>query len=282
MTAAGIGTSLLVVAVNFLVARAVNVDFLSLSFWFVFPAGALIGGCGAASGYYLVAQATHVMPTKRLLFNMVSVACSTWFLSKWLDYATLTLGDGSRARDVVSFWQYFAATTEHMRLTISTRYNPSLGNTGDLGDWGYVREAVALVGFMAGGLWTYSTLEAKEACQQCRRYTQVEVLLNGADAKAFDFTLATAGIDLPGLVDQAVAVLGQRSLAGMYLAILRCERCGTEWVRPALVVRSGRSFVQERLMRYTLSGDASSRLREAATRAVPPQTSEMQRPNQRL
>jgi hypothetical protein len=51
ITAGGIITSTLVVALNVVLARVLDFDFLSLSLWFVIPVGALIGGFGAAGGY---------------------------------------------------------------------------------------------------------------------------------------------------------------------------------------------------------------------------------------
>src|SRR5713226_295940 len=111
MTAGGIVTSVLVVAANLIVARLLDFNLLSLSFWFVVPVGALFGGFAAAGGYYLVARWTQTMPNRRLLFNMVVVGISTWALYHWLDYYTLVFSDGTRVRDVASFSQYFTTAT---------------------------------------------------------------------------------------------------------------------------------------------------------------------------
>ena len=164
ITAGGIATSIMVVLANLLVARWLDFDFLSLSFWFVVPAGALLGGFAAAGGYYLVAKWTQTMPDRRLLFNMVAVGLSTWLLYNWLDYYTLVLDDGTRVRDVASFWQYFTVAAEHMQLTIRTRASPSGVTTGELGSLGYAREALQVLGFMAGGFATYAYLATSEVC----------------------------------------------------------------------------------------------------------------------
>lgn len=264
ITAGGIVTSIMVVATNLLVARLLDFDFLSLSFWFVVPAGALVGGFAAAAGYYLVAKWTQTMPNRRLLFNMVAVGLSTWLLYNWLDYYTLVLEDGTRVRDIASFWQYFTVAAEHMQLTIGTRTNPSAVTTGELGNLGYAREALQVLGFMLGGFATYAYLASSEVCEICRRYTKVQLLLNAGTAESFDAVLQGAGLSLPGVVDDAVATLGKRRFAGLDLALLECPLCHSKWLRPAVVIQSGNSVDRDRLARYSVTDDSAERLRQSA------------------
>jgi hypothetical protein len=258
MTLGGFGTSLLVVFANLVIARSVGFDFLSLSFWFVIPAGAFLGGFAAASGYYFIARLTQIMPSRRLLFDMVVVGLSTWFLYSWLDYYTLVLDDGTRVRDLVSFWQYWVIATESTQLTIGR----ASSTTGELGNLGYVREALQAVAFMLGGFATYGHLTASEVCAKCRRYAKVRKLLDTDPPEVFDATLQQAGLSLPGLVNDATTVLGNRPLLGLDLNLLECPLCHDRWIRPALVTRAGDNTDRLRLGAYVIDGNAAGRLEQ--------------------
>jgi ABC-type Fe3+-siderophore transport system permease subunit len=83
-----------------------DIDFLSISFWFVIPVGGLLGGMAAASGYYVAARATQTMPSRMLLLSMIAMGALTWVLSKWVPYTMLMTGDGTRAADHMPFWDY--------------------------------------------------------------------------------------------------------------------------------------------------------------------------------
>jgi hypothetical protein len=264
ITAGGIVTSIMVVAANLVLARLLSFDLLSLSFWFVVPAGALIGGFAAAGGYFFVAKWTQTLPNRRILFNMVAVGLSTWLLYNWLDYYTLVLDDGTRVRDVASFSQYFTVTAEHMQLTIRTRANPSGVTTGELGSLGYAREALQALGFMAGGFATYAYLASSEVCDTCRRYTKVDLVLNAGAPESFDAILQGAGMTLPSVADDAVLALGKRRFAGLDLALLECPLCHSKWLRPAVVFQTGDSVDRERLGRYSVTHEGAQRVRQAA------------------
>jgi hypothetical protein len=268
ITVAGIITTVAVVGLNLLASNSLGFDLLSFSFWLVIPAGAIIGGMAAASGYYAAARVTQTMPSRALLFNMVAIAVSAWFLSKWASYATLRLDDGTRVADLVSFWQYFVILTESMQLSIGTRGNVNAATTGELGMLGYAREALQVFGFMAGGFVTYLHLSEVEACESCRRYAKTKAVLNGVAPEEFDRALAEAAIFLPNVAFQARIALGRKALAGLSLYLSRCPSCEREWLRPAIVTRSGDSLDVTRLGRYSVDGDGEevARAIEAAMR----------------
>jgi len=261
ITVGGIVTTAAVVGVNLLGENYVGFNFLSLSFWFVIPAGAIIGGMGAASGYYATARITQTMPSRTLLINMIAVAVSAWFLSKWASYATLVLEDGTRVADLISFWQYFVISTESMQLSVGTRGRMA-GSTGELGMLGYAREALQLVGFMVGGFASYAYLTDVEACESCKRYAKTETILNCVSPERFDDALEEADISLPNLGAVARIALGNRPLQGLSLVLARCPRCNQEWLRPALVTRSGDSFDTTKLSRYNVDAEVSNVVRE--------------------
>lgn len=264
----GLITSIVVVAANALVVHLLDFDVLSLTVWFIVPAGAACGGLVAASGYYVVATWTQSMPTSRLLFNMVAIGVSTWLLYNWVEYYTFVLDDGTAVRDIASFGQYFALAAEHTQLTIRARAGTTGVTTGELGTLGYVREALQALGFMGGGFAMYALLADKEVCHTCRRYVTVKLLIEAGTAASFDAALSRAGLSLPGVVDEAMVVLGKRRLVGLDLALLQCPLCTSKWIRPALVVQSGENAERIRLRKYLAPDEDVDRLLAAAAESI--------------
>lgn len=263
ITIGGIITSLVTVGLNILLGRFLDFDLLSLSFWFVLPAGALIGGMAVASGYYITARITQTMPSRWLLWNMIAIGVSTWILSKWIPYAMLKLDDGTRVADILPFWNYIKISAENTQLTIGTRSNPNAMTTGELGFLGYLREVLQLIGFIAGGFASFIFLSDLEACESCKRYAKTETLLNAASTDEFDGILSEAQISLPNVVDDACTALGMKELKGLALFLSRCPCCNQEWVRPAVVYQSGRDFTTTKLQKYLVDSEIASILRNS-------------------
>lgn len=264
ITVSGLAASLAVVGVNYLVEKTISFDFLSISVWFVIPAGALCGGIAAAGGYYGAARLTHTMPSRTMLFNMVAVAFSTWFVYRWLGYATLTFEDGRRVADVVPFWEYYKISTEAMQLSIGTRGNFDAGTTGQLGRLGYVREALQVLGFMAGGFASYQFLSEVDACSSCRRYAKETTLLSNVSAEVYDGVFEVSEVNLPGLVDQLEAAIARKGMLGLGLNEYACGKCGAWWVRPTVIVGNANSSETVKLGRYNVDEELVGRLRTAA------------------
>jgi hypothetical protein len=267
ITLAGIGTSLGTVALNQILQQELKFNFLSMSFWFVLPAGALIGGMAAASGYYGAARLTQTMPSRLLLLNMVALGASTWILSKWLPYSTVKLSDGTHVADALSFVDYVQQGAEHARLSVGHRGRINALTTGELGSLGYAREALQLLGFMAGGLATYAALDSVEACKSCRRYANSDTLLESVGHGALQEVLDSADVHLPELVGDAKAALGAKRLLGFSLLLYQCPKCKREWFRPAVVYRSGNSQDVTKLRPYKLDGRLGKLLRSGAARS---------------
>lgn len=264
--AAGAATSILTAVVNLIVARAFNFNFLSVSHWFVVPTGALCGGMAAASGYYLGAVWTHTMPSKKFLLEMAAIGASTWFLALWLEYATLTLDDGRTASDLVTFWQYFQVQAEHMTLKIGSGSGGA--DTGELGQLGYVREALQLLGFIAGGAVVWSYLKDREACEACRKYARTNTLLSAESPDRFQAVMDKAELSFPSLVEDAKRLLGNQPLLGLDLVLAECPSCHRRWARPAVVMGNANSPTRSKLSRYSIASEDAVSL-EGSARALP-------------
>lgn len=264
ITLGGMLTTLAVVGVNYAIESAASFDFLSLSFWFVIPAGAVLGGWGAASGYYFTARLTHTMPSRTMLFNMIAIGIGAWVAYRWLGYATLTFDDGTAVSEAVSFSKYYRISTESMQLNVGTRGNVNAITTGELGKLGYLREMLQIAGFASGGFICSRMLESVESCTKCRRYAKETKLLEGVSGEALDLTLQQAQIDLPGLFDDLKRTVTGRGFHGVGLNAYRCTQCGDAWLRPTVITGAQNSQQTELLGRYTVSPDLDASIAAAA------------------
>jgi hypothetical protein len=76
------------------IERLTGFNLFTLSVWVVVPAGALITGAAAASGYYFGSLFFHTKPVWFLLVQMVIVAAVAQFAIYYAEYATMVLDDG--------------------------------------------------------------------------------------------------------------------------------------------------------------------------------------------
>lgn len=259
-TLAGIATAVGMVALNVAIDRGIDLDLLGFTFAFVIPAGAFFGGLGAASGYYVAARATQTLPNRRILFEMLAIAFSTWMLMHWVEYATLQLSSGKLVRDVVPFWEFLQIRTEHLQLTIENAGGRAVGSPTELGLLGYAHELLQIAGFLLGGFVMFAALSSIEACAPCSRYAPSTQLLQRAPSTAFDDILARAGIALPSLAQHVTKAVGKHRLVGLNLHIATCPSCRRSWIMPAAVVMQGSHPVVKRVPRYDIDATQAAEL----------------------
>ena len=90
-TLAGIAAAVGMVAINIVSQRALDLDLLGMTYAFIFPVGAILGGLGAAGGYYVAARITSTLPSRGMLFEMLAFGVSTWLLMHWVGFAMFLL-----------------------------------------------------------------------------------------------------------------------------------------------------------------------------------------------
>ena len=263
-TLAGVAAAIGMVAINVVSQRGLDLDLLGMTYAFIFPVGAILGGLGAAGGYYVAARITSTLPSRRMLFEMLAIGLSTWLLMHWVDYATMRFANGKLVRDALPFADYLRLSTEHLQLTIENPSGTNPTTTSELGLLGYAHEALQIAGFLAGGFMIWIFLKRQEACTTCSRYAHTEILLNRAASATFDQVLQRAGVQLHGLANRVVAVAGKRRLVGLNLLIATCPSCRRSWLRPAAVVMEGSHPVAKRMDPYPLTTAQSAALRLAA------------------
>lgn len=265
-TLAGIAAAVGVVAINIVSERVLDLDYLGLTYAFILPVGAILGGLGAAAGYYVAARITSTLPSRRMLFEMLAIGVSTWLLMHWVDYATMRFANGALVRDAVPFTEYLRLSTEHLQLTMSSGSNPT--TTRELGVLGYAHELVQIAGFLAGGFIMWTALKRREACTPCSRYAHTLPLLQRVPSATFDDVLRRAGVQLDGLAHRIAHVAGAKRLVGLNLKIATCPSCHRSWVRPGAVVMQGNQAVALQIDSYPLTAAQSAALRLAAPAAA--------------
>ncbi len=168
VTAFVIVTSSVTALILALVESNSGFAFYSLMLWFVIPAGALLSGFAAASGYYFGAKLFHHRPTRLLAFNMTSVAVTTYFLLNWLNYSFMQV-EGRQVANLIPFGHYMDIVLTHQSMEFSIR-GARLGETGQLGIFGYVTALLQVLAFAVGGLCVYAYLRAAPYCGACGNY----------------------------------------------------------------------------------------------------------------
>jgi hypothetical protein len=259
-TLAGILAAVGMVALNIVSQRVLDLDFLGLTYAFILPVGAILGGLGAAAGYYVAARITSTLPSRRMLFEMLAIGVSTWLLMHWVDYATMRFGNGALVRDALPFADYLSLRAEHLQLTISNG-GSSGTTTPELGLLGYVHELVQIAGFVAGGLMMWIALKRQEACTPCSRYAHTLPLLQRVPSTTFDEVLQRANVQLEGVAERVARVAGAKRLVGLNLTLAICPSCHRSWLRPAAVLMEGSHPVAKAIEAYPVTAQQSTALR---------------------
>lgn len=168
VTGFGIVTSSLTALILALVETKLGFAFYSFMWWLVIPVGALLSGFAAASGYYFGAKVFNHRPTRLMLFNMISVAVTTYFLLNYLNYSFMEV-KGQPVSELIPFSQYMDVVLNHQSMEFRIR-GAKLGETGELGSFGYVTAVLQVLGFAVGGLCVYGHLRSAPFCGACGKY----------------------------------------------------------------------------------------------------------------
>lgn len=163
----GILSFALTVAIVVIFDKATGFNLFSMSFWLVIPAGALLCGAAAASGYYFGALWTHTRPSRFIFVQMVIVAALAQLTIYYTEYATFTFDDGTLVSNSIGFWQYLDVylSSMHMRIGRGGQID-----SGEVGSFGYWLAVIQFVGFLLGGIAVFIFLRTYPVCDTCSRY----------------------------------------------------------------------------------------------------------------
>jgi hypothetical protein len=147
--------------VHWLGGQVADFNIMGWYWLFVIPAGAMLVGIGAGSGYGFMSWRTGRKITGRLLAVIVALLAFTYAVAQWVEFKSLNV-----ERYGIDFFEYFDVTTRSMTLKIGR----SQSSTGSLGLLGYLFRLLELAGFSLGGLFIPILLRAKPYCESCQIY----------------------------------------------------------------------------------------------------------------
>jgi len=244
----GLATSILVALADVAIARMTGFDFFTFFIWVVVPAGALLTGFAAASGYYFGSLYFHKRAGASLLIQMVLIAGAAQLLIYWIGYATMVLEDGRKVADFVSFGQYMDLILTKAHYRIGRRQY----DMGEVGTMGYWIAAAQFVGFLIGGLSIYFVLKARPVCQACNLYlrplAKKQKVFADADAAGGYynrlFTVPVDGPEFEALIKSEAKVkkVAQGALQVDTL-LLGCPTCKAQMIEEKVKVFDGKEWV---------------------------------------
>jgi hypothetical protein len=259
VTAAGAATTLLALAGVFALAH----DGTNVMGWYanyVIPAGALLVGALAASGYGIAAWFTGLKMTRRLILSVIGQLVLSYFVAQYEEYRHVVPGGE------IGFWSWFDLVTRAFSFAHHD------GTPGDpFGMWGYAMRGLEIAGFVAGGWLVPAALRAKPYCDECRSYRRSRriALIPGGFAsdrgtEGFVALYNAAAAGDRGAFDRAIAAYGPLSDARaankfssrISVHAVRCPRCATGYLAAIRFEGHGNRIARFELPQQPLAGDA--------------------------
>jgi hypothetical protein len=166
----GLATTALALLGVFWLAR--NSDDFNIMGWYanyVIPAGAILVGIAASSGYGLASWFKGVKITGLLLVAVLGFQVAAYFAAQYAEFVqlALTFEDGTP----VDFLSYFDWTAR------SFAWEQKDGSAGaPLGVWGYAFRGLEILGFSLGSLVVPIALRKHPYCEACAVYMRKSTL----------------------------------------------------------------------------------------------------------
>jgi len=133
------------------------------------PAGAILVGMVASSGYGLASWFTGIKITRKLLWTVLALQTIAYFAAQYIEFKQLHLVH--REGHEVGFLEYFDLVAR------SFAWKQDDGSPGQpLGMWGYLFRGLEITGFAAGGLIVPAVLRKTPYCEPCQRYMRAKQL----------------------------------------------------------------------------------------------------------
>lgn len=161
---AGIATSVLALFSVYLInTKLPDVNVMGWYLNFVIPAGALLVGGIAGSGYGFGSWMSGARITRGMLAGILALQLAVYVGAQYVEFKTLDLRYEDSG-EPVPFTTYVDFTTRS--FAFSDRGKPGK----PLGAWGYAFRALEALGFAAGGLIGAAALYGRAYCDRCKVY----------------------------------------------------------------------------------------------------------------
>jgi hypothetical protein len=260
---------------------------------YVIPAGAILVGLVASSGYGAASYLSGVKIARSLLVTILLLQVAAYFAAEYLDFSSLGPMVHQDTGRPVGFFEYFDFKARSFAWK-----NKTGGGSGEaLGLGGYFFVGLGLVGFAAGSLIVPGVLMNKPYCGLCQLYMkQRRLAVVGADVparklkKKDDAGHAALAADQQRAADEAdrtVGTLTQMAKAGdvaglraglavlgrdgkraeklprrVRLTLVHCRGCGTGHLQPTFAAGQGKQMQLTPLAQTELSREVVAALSE--------------------
>jgi hypothetical protein len=258
---------------------------------YVIPAGAMIVGFAAGSGYGIASYLTGFRIRRGLLLAVLALQLAGYAGAQYLEFRSLTregpLVDENG--EELTFARYY-----HIRAVSFAWDNH--GHPGEpLGGWGYFFVGLGVVGFALGGLAAPAILMKVAYCERCamymksrelawvpasvpnRRVSKKDTAAQTAYAEEQERAAATATTVLARVTELAgrgdslalKATLANHPAGGgearkinrlparLRVRLVRCRQCSDGHIQPAMVTGQGRGIRVKALDKLPLPPDAT-------------------------
>ncbi|HEX4342483.1 MAG TPA: hypothetical protein VH255_03780 [Verrucomicrobiae bacterium] len=167
----GIATTVITLLVVYLLDHSgADINIMGLYADYVIPAGTILVGIAASSGYGLASWVSGIKITKRLLWTVLCLQLIAYFVAEYIQFSNLHL-IYAKTGQPVGFFTWFDATA---RAFAWKQDNGSMGEP--LGAFGYFFVSLGIAGFVGGSLIVPLAMRKAPYCASCQRYMKTRSL----------------------------------------------------------------------------------------------------------
>jgi hypothetical protein len=258
---------------------------------YVIPAGALLVGLAAGSGYGVASYLTGFRIRRGLLLSVLALQLGGYAAAQYLEFRSVTrdVPIVDAAGEPLTFPRYY-----HLRA-VNFAWDDH-GKVGEpLGGWGYLFIGLGVIGFALGGVLAPAVLMKVPYCERCaiymksrnlaivpasaarRRFSKKDQAAQAAFDEEQQRATTTAAALLERITDLAAKgdALGLKTALGAYPAkgpearhagklparlrvgLVRCRQCANGHLQPAMITGQGRGIRVKSLGRLPLPADAT-------------------------
>ncbi len=233
----GVATSLAALLGVFLLNVLADANIMGLYASYVIPAGALLVGLAASSGYALAAWFSGRRISGGLLLAIVSLQVAAYVAAQYVEFLAsgpALSADGARE---LTFTEYFDLTTRSFAWKDRTG-----GGAGrPLGGLGYLLRAAEVLGFALGATLLPLALRGVPYCELCERYMKTRQLavVPAEAAEADELTRLAGASDLDGFCAAVTRHQANKKANGklprrVRAELVRCVQCSGGHLRMTL------------------------------------------------
>jgi hypothetical protein len=168
---AGVVTTVAALAAVYYLNRSADVNVMGWYLDYLLPAGAILVGLAAGSGYGIASWFTGTKIRRRLLASIVILQLLAYAGAEYLEFASLGPVHLPGETHILTFPEYF----DYEARTFAWKKED--GKTGEpLGEWGYLFRGLEVAGFTLGALIVPAVLFRKPYCEKCQVYMRTRSL----------------------------------------------------------------------------------------------------------